>query len=203
VHPAAIGPAAFEDGVSGVIWPLVLIGVILAASPAFGQSGLPASFHGDWQGKELSVDDGSAELEATADDLSVRIAPDGSGFRMTWTALSREGSGGPLARHLVEARFEPADRPGVFVFNPKQSSLLLRLFGDPATSNPLEGEPLLWARLEGETLSVYGLAINLDGSFDLYQHVRTLTGEGMTARHTHRTERGVVTLEGRLLRAGG
>ena len=183
--------------------PLVLIGAILAASPAFGQGGLPESFHGDWQGKELTVDDGSADLEATAEDLSVRIAPDGSGFRMHWTALSRDGSGGPLARHPVEARFAPADRPGVFVFDSEQSSLLLRLFGDPATSNPLEGEPLLWARLDGETLSVYGLAINPDGSFDLYQHVRTLTSEGMTARHTHRTEREAVILEGRLVRAGG
>jgi len=190
-------------GNRGVLRPLVLIGVILAASPAFGQGALPASFHGDWQGKELTVDDGSAGLKATAQDLSVQIVPDGGGFRMRWTALSREGSGGPLARREVEARFEPADRPGVFVFDPEQSSLLLRLFGDPSTSNPLEGEPLLWARLDGETLSVYGLAINPDGSFDLYQHVRTLTGEGMTARHTHRTEQEAVTLEGRLVRAGG
>jgi hypothetical protein len=81
--------------------------------------------------------------------------------------------------------------------------MLLSLFGDPATSNPLEGEPLLWARLDGETLSVYGLAINPDGGFDLYQHVRALTGEGMTVRHTHRTEREAVILKGRLVRAGG
>lgn len=186
-----------------MIRPLVLIGVILAASPAFGQSRLPASFHGDWQAEDLTVDDGSADLEATAEDLSVRIAPDGDGFRMRWTALSHEMSGSPLARQAVEARFEPTDRPGVFAFDPERSSMLLRLFGDPSTSNPLEGEPLLWARLDGETLSVYGLAINPEGGFDLYQHVRTLTGEGMTARHTHRTEREVLSLEGLLLRAGG
>ena len=190
-------------GCPGVLRPLVLIGAILAAGPAFGQDALPASFHGDWQGKELTVDEGSGDLKATAEDLSVRIAPDDSGFRMHWTALARKESGGPLARHPVEARFEPADRPGVFVFDPEQSSLLLSLFGDPATNNPLEGEPLLWARLDGDTLSVYGLAINPDGSFDLYQHVRTVTGEAMTARHTHRTERDAVVLEGRLARAGG
>ena len=91
----------------------------------------------------------------------------------------------------------------MFVFDPEQSSLLLSLFGDPATNNPLEGEPLLWARLDGDTLSVYGLAINPDGSFDLYQHVRTVTGEAMTARQMHRTERDAVVLEGRLARAGG
>ena len=190
-------------GNRGVIRPLVLIGVILAASPAFGQGALPAAFHGDWQGKELTVEDGSADLKATADDLSVRITPDGSGFRMRWTALSREKSGGPLARRAIEARFRPTERPGVFAFDPERSSMLLRLFGDPSTSNPLEGEPLLWARLEGETLSVYGLAVNSDGSFDLYQHVRTLSSEGMTARYTHRTEHEAVILEGRLVRSEG
>lgn len=181
--------------------PLVLIGVILATSPAFGQDGLPAGFHGDWQGVEVTVDAGGDRFAATAEDLNVRIAPDDGGFRMRWTALARESSDGSLARQPVEARFAPADRPGVFVFDPEQSSLLLRLFGDPATNNPLEGEPLLWARLEGQTLSVYGLSVTPEGGFDLYQHVRTLTGDGLTARHTHRTERGVVTLEGRLVPA--
>lgn len=186
-----------------MIRPLVLIGVMFAANPAFGQGALPEPFYGDWQAEEVTVEDGNADFEATAEDLRVRIAPDDSGFRMYWTALSREGAGGPLIRQPVEARFEPTDRPGVFAFDSEQSSLLLRLFGDPATNNPLEGEPLLWARLEGETLSVYGLAIGPEGGFDLYQHVRTLTGEGMTAHHTHRTEREVVTLEGRLVRNGG
>jgi hypothetical protein len=192
-----------EERKRGVIRPLVLIGVILAAGPAFGQDSLPSSFYGDWQGEELTVEDGSNGLEVTAEDLGVRIESDGSGFRMHWRALSRERAGGALTRREVEARFEPAGRPGVFAFDPGQSSLLLRLFGNPSTNNPLEGEPLLWARLDGETLSVYGLAINAEGGFDLYQHVRTLTGEGMTARHIHRTEREAVTLDGRLVRAGG
>ena len=197
-----MGPAG-EDGKRGVLRPLLLIGVILAASPASGQDGLPAGFHGDWQGVEVTVADGDAGIEATAEDLNVRITPDDGGFRMSWTALARDTSDGPLARHPIEARFVPADRPGVFIFDPEQSSLLLRLFGDPSTNNPLEGEPLLWARLEGQTLSVYGLSVTPEGGFDLYQHARTLTGDGLTARHTHRTERGFVTLEGRLVPAGG
>jgi hypothetical protein len=186
-----------------VIRPLVLIGVILAASPAFGQRALPESFHGNWQGEGLTVEEGSADPEVMAEDLSVRIEPDAGGFRMQWTTLSREGPGSPLHRKEVEARFEPANRPGLFVFDSEQSSLLLRLFGDPSTSNPLEGEPLLWARLDGEALSVYGLTVNADGGFDLYQQVQTLTDEGMTARYTHRTEHEAIILEGRLVRSGG
>jgi hypothetical protein len=186
-----------------VIRPLVLIGVVLAASPTSGQETLPESFHGDWQGKELTVAEGSADLDVTAKDLSVRIEPDDSGFRMSWTALSRNRADGALARDPLEARFEPGERPGVFVFDSEESSLLLGLFGDPSTSNPLEGEPLLWARLNGKTLSVYGLTVNADGGFDLYQHVRTLRDAGMTARYTHRTEHEAIILEGLLVRSGG
>jgi hypothetical protein len=186
-----------------VIRPLVLIGLIFGASPAFGQDGLPAEFHGDWRGEELTTSEGIDGLEVTAKDLSVRIEPDDNGFRMHWTALSREKVGGPLTRQPVEARFAPSGRPGVFAFVPEESSMLLSLFGDPSTSNPLEGEPLLWARFDGEALSVYGLVINADGGFDLYQHVRRLSGDGMAVRHTHRTEREALVLEGRLGRTKG
>jgi hypothetical protein len=187
----------------GVMRPLVLVCLILGASPAFGQEGLPAEFHGDWRGKEVRVVAGGNGVEVTAEDLNMRIEPDEAGFRMHWTALEREKAGGPLARRPVEAHFVSTGRPGVFAFEPEDSSMLLSLFGDPSTSNPLEGEPLLWARFDGEALSVYGLVINAEGGFDLYQHVRRLTSDGMTVRNTHRTEREAVILEGRLVRAEG
>jgi hypothetical protein len=180
---------------------LVLIGLILGAGPAWGQDGLPADFNGEWRGEELTISEGEG-LEVTADDLSVRIGPEGDGFRMHWTALSRDKVGGPLVRHPIEASFAPTDRPGVFAFVPEQSSMLLQLFGDPETNNPLEGEPLLWARFDGKALSVYGLEINAEGGFDLYQHVRRLTGDGMTVRQIHRTEDKAVILDGRLVRVG-
>ena len=190
-------------GNPGLIRRLLLIGLILAASPAFGQDGLPADFYGDWQGEELessqAVDDG----EVTAADLSVRIEPDGDGFRMRWVLLARERSGGPLKRQPIEARFALTGRPGVFASAPEQRSMLLRLFGDSPTSNPLEGEPLLWARFDGEVLSVYRLAITSDGGVDLYQHRRSLMDGGMAARYVHRTDaEPPMILEGRLRRAG-
>jgi hypothetical protein len=193
---------ASKKGNPGVIRLLVLVGLILGASPAFGQDGLPAEFYGDWQGKEVTASEGSDAVEVTAEDLSVRIEADETGFRMHWTALEREKVGGPLVRRPIEARFVPTDRPGVFAFEPEDSSMLLSLFGDPATNNPLEGEPLLWARFDGKALSIYGLVINPEGGFDLYQHVRRLTGDGMTVRQIHRTEDKAVILDGRLVRVG-
>jgi hypothetical protein len=193
-----------EDGEPGVIPLLVLIGMLLGASPALAQGDLPAGFYGDWRGVAPITEEGGGDLEVTAEDLNVRIGPEGSGFRMYWTALTHEGSKGELVRQAVDARFEPTDRPGVFTFRPESSSLLLGLFGDPATNDPLEGEPLLWARFDGEALSVYGLVINAQGGFDLYQHVRALTDDGMAVHITHRTEHEPpMIIEGRLQRTGG
>lgn len=185
-----------------MIWRLVVI-VLFGASPALAQGALPADFYGDWQGATLTTNE-SGGIEATPADLNVQIEPDDSGFRMQWTGFTQENSDAPLVRTTIEARFAPTDRQGVFAFNPEQSSMLLRLFGDPSTNNPLEGEPLLWARLGDKTLSVYGLVIDDRGGFDLYQHVRELTGDSMMARYSLRTEHGVnVTLEGQLQRVGG
>jgi hypothetical protein len=187
-----------------VIWSLVLTALLLGAGPAFAQDALPEGFFGNWQGVTLSASEGSEELTISPDDLDVQIEPDSEGFAMRWMSLTHGETAGSLVREPVEARFAPTERPGVFAFNPEASSMLLRLFGDPATNNPLQGEPLLWARVEDQTLSVYGLVIGSDGSFDLYQHVRTLTDDGMRAMHTHRTEQEpAVVIEGRLERDGG
>lgn len=186
-----------------MIRALVVIGLFLGAGPAHAQAGLPEAFFGQWQGTSVAASAGN-DLEITAEDLNVLIEPDGDGFRMRWTALSHEGTKRELFRQPVEARFEPTDRPGVFAYEPEAGSLLSGLFGDPSTSNPLEGEPLLWARFADGALSVYGLAINDQGGFDLYQHVRTLTDQGMSVRQTHRTEHDpVVVIEGQLQRTGG
>lgn len=182
---------------------LLLIGLLLGGSPALAQGALPDAFYGDWHGVALTSD-GAPGLDLSAEDLNVQIERDDDGFRMRWTALSHDRSQDQLVRKPVEARFAPTGRPGVFGFEPEKDSMLMGLFGDPTTSNPLEGEPLLWARVEGKTLVVYGLAINSHGGFDLYQHVRTLADDGMAVRQSHRMESAaVVAVEGRLERAGG
>jgi hypothetical protein len=50
---------------------------------------------------------------------------------------------------------------------PGTGSLLSSLFADPAVGNPLEGDTLLWARLQDDALHVYSLAIDPGGGFAL------------------------------------
>lgn len=188
----------------GVLKPLLLIGLFLLPGSVLAQGALPDAFYGDWKGVALTSTEGTGSLEPAAEDLNVRIEPDGDGFRIYWTSLGHGHSDDPLVREKIEARFAPTDRPGVFAFDPETGSMLLNLFGNPATSNPLKGEPLLWARVADQTLAVYGLAINADGGFDLYHHARTLTDGGLSAHHTHRTEHEpMMIIEGLLERAGG
>jgi hypothetical protein len=192
-----------EEEIRGVLWPLLLIGLILCPGPVGAQNAPPEAFYGDWKGVALTSTEGTGKLELTAEDLNVRIEPADDGFRIYWTSLGHGDSDDQLIRKKAEARFAPTDRPGVFAFDPEDGSMLMGLFSDPSTSNPLEGEPLLWARIADQTLAVYGLMINGDGGFDLYHHVRTLTDDGMAAHQTHRSEREpMVIIEGQLKRAG-
>jgi hypothetical protein len=181
----------------------VAVGLLLASASGAAADATIQDFSGAWQGVELRSNGDDKGLKFMPEDLDVQIRSDGDGFHMSWTGFSRQ-DGGELTRQKTEARFTPTDRPGVYAFDPGGASLLSRLFADPATGNPLKGETLLWARLVGPTLTVYSLAIDRHGGFDLDRYARTLTDEGMTVRYTRRIENDLIlTIEGRLEAAGG
>ena len=184
-------------------WRLVaLAGLALASATARAAEPTIADFEGAWQGTELRVSGDAQDLALEPEHLDVQIESGAAGFRISWTGLARQ-AGGDLARHKFDARFDLTDRPGVYAFEPGETSFF-GLFADPATGNPLEGETLLWARLAGRTLTVYNLSITFDGGFDLDRYARTLSGDGMDVHYTHRMENNrVVTIEGRLKRKGG
>ena len=182
---------------------LVATGLAVASAGAAAEDPTIEDFAGDWRGAELRVSGAAEDLKPSPADLDVQVVAADAGFQMSWTVF-RRAEGGTFESQKIDASFAPTERPGVFAFEPGSSSLLTRLFADPATANPLEGEALLWARLAGATLTVYSLAIDTDGSFDLDRYARTLTDQGMTARYDHRIENDLIlTVEGRLERAGG
>ncbi len=184
-------------------WRQILLatGLALASTTVAADDARIDDFNGDWHGAELQASNATVTL--APGDLDVELRVEGSGFHMAWTGLERQADG-RLERQKVEASFTPTDRPGVFAFDPGKPSLLSRLFADPATANPLKGETLLWARLDGPTLTVYSLSIDDHGRFDLDRCARTLADHGMTVHYTHRIENDrILTVEGRLERAGG
>jgi hypothetical protein len=181
---------------------VVAAGMMLAPATAAADDATMDDFAGSWRGTELetSGDLGGVKLEPA--DLDVQIERDGDGFRMRWISLARRDDGS-LERQKIDARFTPTERPGVYAFAPGSSSLFSRLFADPATGNPLEGESLLWARLAGTTLTVYSLAIDYHGGFELDRYARTLSDDGLEVHYTHRMQNDrLLTIDGRTVSAG-
>lgn len=88
----------------------------------------------------------------TDGEFTVVIQRTGAGFAVSWPPR-------------VTANLEPADRPGVFRTGHK--------------SHFLEGDPVYWARLEGETLVVYAAQIGEHGGYRIDSFLYTVSGDGL------------------------
>lgn len=177
---------------------LILVSVSMA-DVATGASPIQ-TFTGRWTGHAIEAPD----VSIPADTISIEIREIGGGFELSWNDLTQNDRGEPSASPL-QARFVGTDRPGVFEYAPKASSFLGRMFASPTTGNPLEGETLLWARIDADTLAVYSLTIDEDGGFDLGHYTWTRTDDGLALHYRERTQDldEQVVVEGRLVPAGG
>jgi hypothetical protein len=181
---------------------------VLAATALLGSGAASAAevaiedFLGEWRGLELKVDGAEQAPKLSPSDLDMAITDEDGGFRIRALALGREPDG-TLAARPIDATFAPTETPGVFAFDPGNRSLLSSLFADPAVGNPLEGDTLLWARLQDDTLHVYSLAIDPGGGYALEHSTGRLTEDGMATRYELRSENDrIVAVEGRLARVG-
>jgi hypothetical protein len=141
---------------------------IFSAGAAQAQDLRPAAFFGTFQGSGFAEDNDSIYFGTTVRDLDVIIAPSGGGFSVTWTTIIR-GGGDPakpnVRRKTQTATFSPTDRAGVFRGAPS---------GDPLTGNPY-----VWARIEGNSMTVFILHIGARGKYSMQSYARTLSGYGM------------------------
>jgi hypothetical protein len=175
-----------------------------------GPSGVAADevtirdFFGSWRGVEIETTGDQTDLDLEIGDLDIEITAAGDGFRLEGLAIGRRlPDSTELAQRPTEASFVPTDRPGVYAFDPG-GSLFSSLFADPATGNPLKGDVLLWARLEGATLHLYSLSINSRGGFELDHSKGTLDGDVITIDFVGRMENDQVhTVKGLVERVKG
>jgi len=187
---------------------MILIRLLTAAALIVGSSleasakdpSLPDGFWGHWQGIPITSHEGTLPVGA----LDLSIKPDADGFHLTWQHLGSLRDGGE-ATVPVDARFLPSTRPGVYEYVPNSGSLLTRMFASPSTGNPLEGETLLWARVEDETLIVYSMMVEPKGGFDVdrYQWTRTATGLRLLYSQQSDDPGGETRIEGDLVARGG
>lgn len=175
--------------------PLSLLSVIavvltMLAAPAWPQDDTASlnDFEGRWHGTGLLDTEDSLFMSMNRRDLDVEIEAFSDGFTIYWTTVSRNGdpNNPELERESAELTFYETDRPGVYEADD--------------SGNPLDGYVMSWARLHGQTLSVYQMALVDNGGYEVASYDRLLTAPGEMDLRFRRLRDGeaIRTVNGRL-----
>ncbi|GIT87320.1 hypothetical protein [Roseobacter sp. OBYS 0001] len=145
---------------------LIMCLLIAASSATADISRFVGSFVG-------SADVQSADGSTRPRDMSVQISETKEGFRVYWksTTYRKDGTAKEKA-YTID--FVPSARPGVFA-----SAMKRNVFGHTAQLDPMKGEPYVWGRIVGETLSVYSMYVTEDGGYEIQQFDRSLASRGL------------------------
>ena len=130
-----------------------------------------ADFVGEWQGMGILETEDSLFFSMNRRDIDVRIEGNNSRFTVEWTAVTRSGNNPDdpeIRRESASLTFTPSDHPHVYEAS--------------TSADPLGGGVLSWARLHGETLSVYQMAILEDGGYSVATYDRTLVNNELQLR---------------------
>jgi hypothetical protein len=151
-----------------------LLFVGFAALPATAAGSRIERFFGDYTGRSIQSSPGQG-LEAR--DLDVKISGHGKSFVVDWTTVIYRAQKPTRKTYSVE--FVPTDRDGIFA-----SAMHRDVFGHQEPLDPLKGEPYVWARLSGDTLTIFALLITDEGGYEIQTYDRTLTNDGLELRYT-------------------
>lgn len=146
----------------GVLW----LSLFSAASTA----GNIAAFEGDYVGSASVVD---ADGTETPRDMSVSIHETQNGFNVSWTTTTYK-SDGRVKEEKFSVDFQTSARDDVF-----SAAMRRNVFGHEVPLDPMMGEPFVWGRIEGDTLTVFSLFIDEQGGYELQQFDRTLADGGL------------------------
>ena len=120
-----------------------------------------------------SADVIAADGTPTPRDMSVEISETGKGFQVSWTSVTHRVDGTSKEK-TYSINFVPSDRDGVF-----SAAMARNVFGHSVQMDPMKGEPYVWARIIGDTLSVYSLYVDSVGGYEIQQFNRTLAPGGL------------------------
>lgn len=177
----------------GQFFRLAVFAVMMACAGGAQAAGdLPIkAFFGVWKGNAISESEISANFRVSARDLDVEIQGFAvGGFTLRWaTVLRQEGDPNAPVEVLKQATV-------TFIPQPGRSGV----WRAGESADPMQGA-YLWARLEGQTLSVYSLGIAEDGTSDLQVYRRTLGGNGMELEFTRSIDGAAIrSAKGRLIK---
>lgn len=181
--------------------PLIAAALLAAAllwMPAAARADALAPYLGSYVGLATVYNQDGVEIEQREVDILIRRAPR-DGFTIIWTNLTlvdgrRDVPG--VVRRLEQVTFYPGDLDGVYVEEMRGS--LFERRRDPQFTG---GDPLRWARINDDRITVFALALLDDGQYELQSYDRILTPEGLRLVYERRVEgRLERRIEGRAVR---
>lgn len=116
---------------------------------------------------------GSAQIENESRDMSVAIAKAGKGFKVKWKSVTHK-SDGRVKEKEYAINFLPTARAGIY-----SSAMGVDVFGNAVPLDPLKGDPYVWGRIRGDTLTVFSLLIDAGGGYEMQEYHRTLASGGL------------------------
>jgi len=134
-------------------------------------------FAGEYSG---SVDVVKADGDTDPRDMSVVIREMRKGFSLKWTSTTEKDDGRRKTK-TYEIEFVSSGRKGVYT-----AAMTRNVFGHAVPLNPMEGEPFVWGRITGSTLTVFSLFIHPNGDYEMQQYDRTLAEGGLDLLYTSR-----------------
>ncbi|SDD80375.1 hypothetical protein [Ruegeria marina] len=152
------------------IWMLAiaLLAAIALALPVWAAD--ISEFVGDYEGNaDLVRADGTVEPR----DMSVSIAETRDGFNVSWSTTIQKPDG-RIKESDYSVDFLPSPREGIYA-----AAMTRNVFGHAVQLDPMKGEPYVWGRIEGDTMTVYSLFVADDGGYELQQFDRTLAEGGL------------------------
>lgn len=154
-------------------WTLLFSALVF--QPLIAEAGdIIDPFIGEYEGRVKFVV-GDREVER---DLGVKISKTKKGFNIKWTATTRKPNG-KLKTKKYTIDFIPTRRSNVFA-----AAMKTNVFGGKEPLDPMKGDPYVWSRITGDTLTLFALLVRDDGGYELQVYDRTLGTDGLQLKYS-------------------
>ena len=128
------------------------------------------------------VYEGTADATKTSGlskpELKVVIRAREKGFAVEWATVTKKADG-RTKRKDYAINFETTRRANIY-----GSGMRRNMFGKAVPLDPLKGDPYVWAKISGKTLTVYAMLVNDNGGYEMQLYERTRTESGLDLKFT-------------------
>lgn len=154
---------------------LVLLSFLVLAltpQPTFAQGDAIQKFYGHYVGEAVS----DAEGDIDTRDIRAEILARDKGFTVNWVMVIKKATG-RAKRADSSIQFLPSPRAGIYT-----SAMRVDVFGNSVPLDPMKGDPYVWARVDGSTLTIHALIVTDSGGYEMQVYERTLAPGGMSLK---------------------